>query len=68
MAYTRREVDQCDVIRKCQREVEDSYKAVSAGKPGAISRWNAANKALGSANQKLWNISAGLAFDDSDEG
>jgi hypothetical protein len=65
---TRREVDQSNIIRQRQQAVADAYEAVSRGTPGAVDKWNRANRDLGNANQRLWNISAGLAFDDSDEG
>jgi hypothetical protein len=64
MAYTRREADQCDVIRKAQREVEDACEAVSRGEPGAVARYNRAIRDEGASQYGLYRIAAGYARKD----
>jgi hypothetical protein len=64
MAYTRREADQCDEIRKCQRAVEDACEAVSRGEPGAVNRYNKAIRDEGAAQYGLYRIASGYARKD----
>jgi hypothetical protein len=58
--------DQAQYVRDCQQKVAKAYEDVHRGKPGAVERWNAANRELGQAHQQRWRISAGLAMPDDD--